>query len=779
MEDAMTRKMNRTLQALFALLSALPFAAVALAQGVNEYGEEPEQQTDINQTVARVSFLEGTASYARGDEPDDWQQADVNVPMTLGDRIYTGGRSRVELQVHGGDSIWVGSKTDLAALNLTEDTKQFALKVGVASFRVPRLDDNDVWEVDTPNSAITFESPGDYRLQVDPDGNTRVTVERGNLTVSAGGGQIGMDAGEEMVIDGIDSPRYDFVSRSSADAWDRWVDGRYGRIQHSASYHYVSNGIVGAEDLDTYGSWSQVPQYGMVWSPSRVAVGWTPYQQGHWVWQDPWGWTWISSEPWGWAPYHYGRWVNYSSRWCWVPVAPAVQRVAYAPALVAFVGSGPGFSASVTIGGGGGYVGWFPLAPHEAFVPWWSRRPDVNVVNVTNVTYVNKTYVTVVNQNTFVSGGAVARNVVTDRAVVRQVETTQVVHGAMPVLPTVASTRVSVRTETAVARPPAAVVARSVVARVAPPPAPPRFQQKLAVIQESKRPVDAASAARLTAQAQAQPRAAVAVRPAANAGGNVTLAPRQGASAATATRSRPAPAPMAAAPVRGRAVATTQQPVSSEPVTARKTGERPQKPNQPASPPSQPEARPAAQVEREPAPAPAAQPNTQAQPQRPQPEARPNPQAEREKQQVESRPTARPAVERPSQEREVAPAPARPAPQAQRAPVPPQPDEKARPAQEERSNGADQAQARKRQQDTRPHSDAYGEHTRPTPKALPAPVRSRPEAQESKRSQPQSADRPDNGKQPQQPSNSNHSNEKSRPKPKPTPKKDNKPDDKG
>src|SRR6476619_7099262 len=122
MEDAMTRKMNRTLQALFALLSALPFAAVALAQGVNEYGEEPEQQTDINQTVARVSFLEGTASYARGDEPDDWQQADVNVPMTLGDRIYTGGRSRVELQVHGGDSIWVGSKTDLAALNLTEDT---------------------------------------------------------------------------------------------------------------------------------------------------------------------------------------------------------------------------------------------------------------------------------------------------------------------------------------------------------------------------------------------------------------------------------------------------------------------------------------------------------------------------------------------------------------------------------------------------------------------------------------------------------------------------------
>ncbi len=637
----MIRKMNGTLQTLAALFLALPLATVALAQGANEYGEEPEQQADVVQTVARVSYVDGSASYARGDEPEDWQPADVNVPMTLGDRIYTNDKSRLELQVHGGDTVLAGARTDLAALNLTEDTKQFALKSGVASFRIRSLDDNDVWEVDTPNAAVNFESAGDYRVRVDQDGNTRVAVERGKLTVAAGGGQIGVNAGEEMVIEGTDSPRYDVVSMPAPDAWDRWVDGRYGRIQHSASYQYVNASVAGAEDLDAYGSWSNIPQYGMVWSPTRVDAGWAPYRQGHWVWQDPWGWTWISSEAWGWAPYHYGRWVNSSSRWYWVPVAPVVHAVAYSPALVAFVGAGPGFSASVTVGGPG-YVGWFPLAPRDPFVPWWAPHPAAFGVNVTNVTYVNKTYVTVVNQNTFVSGALVGRNVVTDRTVVRKVETMQVVHGAMPVLPTIASTRVSVRTGAAVVRPPAAVVARTVVARVAPPPAPPRFQQKLAVIQENKRPVDPVAAARLTTQAQGQPRSAVPVRPAVNTAGNVTLAARQGASAATAARSRPAPAPGAATEVRGRASATAQQPVAAAPVSARKIGERPA-PSQPA-----------------PQAAPAEAGRAPAQPAAP---ARPAAEAEHERQ-VEPHPTPRPAIERqaaPPREAAPPPAAARPA----------------------------------------------------------------------------------------------------------------------
>ncbi len=616
---------KRTLRALGALLAALPIAAVASAQARDEYGDASDPgPSEVAQTVARISHIEGSVSYARGDQPDAWEAADLNVPMTLGDRVYTDRRSRVELQVHGGDVIWLGGRTDLAVLNLTDDTKQFALKSGVGTFHVRRLDDNDVWEVDTPNAAVTFERPGNYRVDVDADGNTRVSVQQGDATVAAGGGQITLNSGEAMAIQGIDSPRYDVLSVSSADQWDRWVQVRNGRFSHSTSARYVSADIVGVDDLDAYGSWQTVPEYGNVWSPTRVDSNWAPYREGHWGWQDPWGWTWISSEAWGWAPYHYGRWVNSSSRWFWVPVAPSVRVVSYAPALVAFVGGGPDFSASVTIGGGG-YVGWFPLGPRDPVVEWWSPRRSVNV-NVTNVTYVNRTYVTVVNQNTFISSGSVARNVVTDRNVVRQVAAAPVIRGTAPVLPTVASIRFSQRTQASAPRPPAAIVARPVVARVAPPPAPPNFQQKLAVIRENRgAPVSTVAATRIATQSEAQggqPRSVAPVRPAVSDSGRVTLAPSTRASSGAAPSRAPAVAPVG--PVRGRATATTERPVAAGPVNGRAQAQSvppassPERSAAPGAPvagrPEAPEQRPMARPtvmerpETAPAPAPANRP---------------------------------------------------------------------------------------------------------------------------------------------------------------------------
>jgi hypothetical protein len=543
----------------------------ALAQERDAYGTATGEETDLNeygepeirQIVARISDISGSASLSRGDDPDEWQAADRNVPVTMGDRLYTGSRSRVELQVHGGDVVRIGSRTDLAVLNLNDDTKQFAVKAGVASFRIRNLDENDVFEVDTPNAAVTFERSGTYRVDVDSSGNTRVLVRSGLADVAAGGGSVSLAAGDAMRIDGIDAPQYDIAPIPRADAWDRWVAQREDRIAHARSYEYVSSDIVGVDDLDAAGRWEDIPEYGHCWTPTTVAVGWAPYRVGHWVWQDPWGWTWVSAEPWGWAPYHYGRWVTWSSRWFWVPVAPRVRFVAYSPALVAFVGAGPGWSTTVAVGGG--FVGWFPLAPRDPFVPWWGHRRAPSVT-VTQVTYVNRTYVTVVNQNTFVSGGIVTNNFVRDRAVLREASAAAVVRGVPPVVPTRESLRLAPRPAAAAAlRPPAAVVARPVVARVAPPPAPPRFQEKLPVIRENRgAPVEAAAAAQIAVRERSRPQATTAVRPVATESGRVTLAPRGGAVEAPKATPRALPV----APVRGREMATAERPVATAPVVA-------------------------------------------------------------------------------------------------------------------------------------------------------------------------------------------------------------------
>ncbi|HEV2064800.1 MAG TPA: DUF6600 domain-containing protein, partial [Thermoanaerobaculia bacterium] len=515
--------------------------------------------------MARISYISGSVSFARGDDPDNWQVADRNVPMSLGDRVYTNRGSRLELQVHGGDSIRLGGGSDLAALNLTDDAKQFSVGIGLASFSIWRLDENETFEVDTPNAAVTLDRPGEYRIDVDADGNTRILVRRGRATVAAGGGQVGLNSGEEMRIDGIDDPRYDVASAARPDSWDRWVNEREARIARARSHRYVSADIVGVDDLDEYGRWQDIPQYGRVWTPTSVGNDWAPYRAGHWVWQDPWGWTWISSEPWGWAPYHYGRWVNTASRWYWVPVAPSVRYASYSPALVGFVGGGSGWSASGSFGGRGGFVGWFPLAPREPLVPWWGRRgsagPDVARAN-----YVNRNYVTVVNQNTFVSGGAVTGNTVRDQAVLRDVAAAPVLRGPIPVMPTRESLRVSVRTDLpAPPRPPAALIERSVVVRSAPPPAPPSFQAKVDVIREGRgAPVEPDAAARLAEADRGRSRPATQVRPAAAESGRVTLAPRSSTAGTASAQPRPEPV----APVRGRAMATTERPVSSGPASS-------------------------------------------------------------------------------------------------------------------------------------------------------------------------------------------------------------------
>ena len=132
--------------------------------------------------------------------------------------------------------------------------------------------------------------------------------------------------------------------------------------------------MTGAEDLDRYGQWEQTPEYGAALDAARRSrVGWAPYSTGHWAWVRPWGWTWVDDAPWGFAPFHYGRWVYHRNRWCWAP-GTYVARPVYAPALVAWIG-GPRVSVSISVGGGGPPVGWFPLAPREVYVPAYRAQP--------------------------------------------------------------------------------------------------------------------------------------------------------------------------------------------------------------------------------------------------------------------------------------------------------------------------------------------------------------------------------------------------------------------
>lgn len=357
--------------------------------------------------AARISELQGNVSIEPSGQ-DQWTQASLNYTMTTGDRIYTDQGANAELEV-GPYTVRVGENTDLTIANLDDQLMQLGVAQGTARVGVYDLPQGDAVEIDTPNGALNALGPGSYRVDVNPNGGSRVIVENGSLQVSGGNLNQTIAGGQAVYLSGTNPIQMTSIGYPGPDGFDNWYDSRDHQFQgyRDRDRAYVDPDMPGAADLDQYGTWQAQSQYGPVWYPSNEPADWVPYRQGHWAYVQPWGWTWVDDEPWGYAPFHYGRWAQIGARWGWIPGPVDVQPV-YAPALVAFVGGG-GFSMSIGIGGGGGgLAAWFPLGPSDPYIPWYHYQGDylrqVNVTNVRNVTnitnitnIVNRTNVTNIN----------------------------------------------------------------------------------------------------------------------------------------------------------------------------------------------------------------------------------------------------------------------------------------------------------------------------------------------------------------------------------------------
>jgi hypothetical protein len=656
------------------VLATLVLPPRATAQG--------DQQDDPPTRVARLGYIEGSVSFLPAGETD-WVQAVPNRPMTTGDKLWADKDSRAELQL-GSAVIRLSENTGFSFLNLDDHTVQIQLSSGALNIRVRRLDQDDDFEIDTPNLAFTISQPGSYRTEASEDGTyTVVSLRDGGGQATGNGQTYTLHAGQAGTFSGTDSLNADVEEIGGPDQFDNWAYARDHRYDESPSAHYLSQDVVGYEDLDQNGEWRDDPNYGHVWFP-HIEAGWAPYHTGHWDWIPPWGYTWVDDSAWGYAPFHYGRWVTVGGSWGWIAGPVNVQAV-YAPALVVFIGGGPG--------GWGGNVGWFPLGPREVYVPPYqvSRgyMTQVNISNttvnttvitnvynttiinksttITNVTYANRNVqgaVTVVPQRAFASAQPVARAAVTMNA---QQLASATVSARVAVAPTQQAV-LGAKASTAghVSAPPAAVMNRQVVAKKTPPPPPVPFakqQQALAAHPgqpvarselQSLRPTGAAAARPMVKQAPpGKPATPNAVRPA-NLPKNQPNAARPGQAAAPPPANQPSNRPPnqqipsehpATQPPNNRPPAAEQNNRPTQPNSAEPPRPQTNRPEEPAAPNNRP---------------PAAQPNNR--PETARPEAnRPEPNRPEAKPQPAPRPQTPPPAERQTQ-RTPPPAEAKPAP---------------------------------------------------------------------------------------------------------------------
>jgi hypothetical protein len=494
----------------YTLIAATAFTLAAQA-AIAQEAPPPDNAPGVTQNtgntdppgrVARLNYTSGAVTT----EPagaTDWSYAQINRPLTTGDQLWDDQNARAEMHI-GSTAVRLGDSTSVDILNLDDTSAQLKVAQGTLSTRVRELPPGSTYEIDTPNLALGVTGPGDYRVDVAPDGSsTTVTVRSGSATVYGDNGQVPVAAGQQIRFAGTALQQVADNGAPGLDGFDQWAAGRDAAEDRSVSARYVSRDVPGYEDLDANGSWRSSPQYGEVWVPNAVPAGWAPYHDGHWVWQAPWGWTWVDDAPWGFAPYHYGRWAYVDDSWAWVP-GPVVasEPPVYAPALVAFVGGGGGsFDWGVSLGIGAAAavgVAWFPLGPGEPWHPrgggwspgYYNRVNNTVVVNnynrqvnVTNITNIHNTYVnyrapggvTAVPATAFVHGQPVGR--FAQKVDPQQWRNAKINPGSPGIAPVRQSFDSGLRN--ANYRPPAAVMGRSVVATRSPV-VPPAYHDTLA-----------------------------------------------------------------------------------------------------------------------------------------------------------------------------------------------------------------------------------------------------------------------------------------------------------
>ena len=378
------------------------FSFVVLAMAVYLQPAKAQTQTQIDppSRVARVSYSFGNISFADAGS-NEWTSYMTNRPISTGDSLFIPARGRAELHV-GSNAIRLSEETRISFIELSDDTTQIQLSQGSLNIHVRALFEKERFDISTPNLLFAIQEPGEYRINVNDDDTTTVIVRRGIGIAQGERDVITLGEGEQTRFVGTNLRHTQITRAPALDVFDLWALDRSRAEENSISARYVSREVIGYQQLDNYGSWSNNSEYGAVWYPRNVSSNWAPYRDGKWVWVSPWGWTWVDSAPWGFAPYHYGRWAHIHSRWAWIPGKyHHNQRPIYAPALVAFIGSsGNGVNVGISINSSrsnrfDNSVSWFPLGPHEYYHPSYTRNP--HYIRNLNQTIVNNT--TIINGN--------------------------------------------------------------------------------------------------------------------------------------------------------------------------------------------------------------------------------------------------------------------------------------------------------------------------------------------------------------------------------------------
>jgi hypothetical protein len=321
---------------LFLFLSVISVFALCI-------GVQPAAADSSHVRIIRLSLIQGDVRFARethGDPLTDskavWETAELNLPVRQGYVIATD-NGRAEVEFENGAMAFLKENTVLAFYDLSlEDgarTTRLVLRQGSASFYVNPAS-GDYFSVTGGDFTVEANRRATFRFDNYDDGSS-VEALGGHISVLQDDRTTPLAKGQSLSVKAGSDSSLSVGALPDEDDFDQWVSGRIDTVGSAtaASEQYTSSSYYapGFADLYSYGSWFSCGGSGYGWRPFGVGASWSPFAGGQWISDPTYGWTYMSSQPWGWAPYHYGGWLFDAGCGGWFYSPPAFYGIPNRP----------------------------------------------------------------------------------------------------------------------------------------------------------------------------------------------------------------------------------------------------------------------------------------------------------------------------------------------------------------------------------------------------------------------------------------------------------------
>ena len=171
---------------------------------------------------------------------EEWAPATVNYPLSTGDHLWTAAEAQAEVTV-GLTAVHLAPETGFFISRLDDTAFLMGLAEGALNIRIPRMNEGESFEVETPYGKFRLLATGSYRVDVQPEADyASIVVRAGAAEAVADGQTFAVAAGKRAVLAGKPA-----IGRADGgappDTWDEWCANRDEQVErgYEASQQYV------------------------------------------------------------------------------------------------------------------------------------------------------------------------------------------------------------------------------------------------------------------------------------------------------------------------------------------------------------------------------------------------------------------------------------------------------------------------------------------------------------------------------------------------------------